>query len=71
LLVHRNPVLLVDESVACREIERMDPQPAALGIRQQHPDEVALHDGPNARRNASKEIAELKLRDQAVGQVEE
>src|SRR5947208_5294055 len=62
---------LADDSLASREIERIEPQCAVLRIGQCHAHAITLHDVANAPRNLSKQVPQLEVRYHAVGQIKE
>jgi hypothetical protein len=51
--------ILFSESPTLREVHRELAQMDALYIWQPHPNEIAMHDLPNARRYGAEEIATL------------
>src|SRR6266851_4943031 len=62
---------LADDSLASREIERIEPQCAVLRIGQSHAHAITLHDVANAPRNLSKQFPQLEVRYHTVGQIKE
>src|SRR5205823_331526 len=67
LLAHDS---LADNSLATREIERIESQGAVLRVGQRYAHAVALHDVSNVRGNIPKKLPQIEVRHYAVGQIE-
>src|SRR4029450_11194895 len=57
---------LMQEAFAFREVERMEPQPVVIGIREVNSRGIALHHVPDTHRDRSKQFPQFQIRDDII-----